>query len=199
MAWWAIAANVGMNLLSGSASYSADKAQYAARKAWQDYSNKMTRLSDAVSQNAITTNQIMAADNLADQALQIKRGGILASAQVESQAAAAGVKGRSVNQAMFDVQRNAAARESERQTAFKNTMLAFDQQRLNSAMTAEMNQDYSYIPKPRAASYLLNAAMQSASFAMNRNPGSDGSLGNIGGNGISILNPNIKGSFYQLS
>lgn len=195
--WWAVAANVGMNMLSAGQSYAADKAQYKASKAWQAYSNTMVRLSDAVNQNAITTNTLMAGDAFAEQALQIRKGGILASAQVETQAAAAGVKGRSVNQAMFDVQRNAAARESERQQSFKNTMLSFDQQRLQSSMSAEMQQDYSYIPKPKAASYILNAAMKSFSAYQSMSAGgSNGSLGSGGGG--SIQNPNITGTRYLL-
>jgi hypothetical protein len=195
--WWAIAANVGMNMLSAGQSYKADKAQYKASKAWQAYSNTMVRLSDAVNQNAITTNTLMAGDAFAEQALQIKRGSTMASAQVEVGAAAAGVKGRSVNQAMFDVQRNAAAREYERQQGFKNTMLAFDQQRLQSAMSAEMQQDYSYIPKPKAASYFLNAAAKSFDFASGFMGGGSGGSGG-GASGSSIPNRNITGTRFIL-
>lgn len=162
--WW-MAANAGLNALSGFMSYQGDKAQAKAQKAWQAYHNTMTELGNAVNQNAITTNELLANQAFADQAMQIKRGSIFAQAKVEVAAAAAGVKGRSVNQAMFDVQRNAASREYARQVSLKNAQLAFDQQRLQSSMSSALQKDYSYIPKPNAASYFLKAASSTFSTA----------------------------------
>lgn len=163
--WMALAAT-GLNFLSANESYKADKAQAKAQRAWQAYSNTMTRLSDSVNQNAVTTNQLMAQDAFASQALDLRKESFITQAKVETAAAAAGVKGRSVTQTMFSVQRNAANREAERAQQFQNTMLAFDQQRQNSTMTAAMNMDYSYIPKPKAATYFLNAAQKSMGYFM---------------------------------
>lgn len=163
--WMALAA-AGLNFLSANESYKADKAQAKAQRAWQAYSNTMTRLSDAVNQNSITTNQLMAQDTFASQALELRKESFITQAKVETAAASAGVKGRSVTQTMFGVQRNAAQRESERAIQFQNTMLGFDAQRQNSTMTAAMNMDYSYIPKPKAATYFLNAASKSISGFM---------------------------------
>ena len=175
--WWMLAAQVGMSALGAASQYSADKAANKAQRAWQQYSNTMLRLSDAVSQNAITTNQLLTQEGFANEALQIDKNSLFAQAKLEVSAAAAGVKGRSVNQAMFDVQRNAGAREYERQQSFKNANFAFDNQRLSSSMNAEMQQDRTYLPKPKAASYVLNAAAQVA--------GSQSFQGMFGGSGGS--------------
>lgn len=154
--------NAGSNFLSAFMSYNADKAMYKAKKAWQTYSNTMVRLSDAVSQNAITQNELMSQTALANQAIDMKRGNILTQARAEVSAAAAGVKGRSVNQVMVDINRNAAMQERQRQISWENANLAFDQQRLGSSMQAAMQQDYTYLPKPKLGQYLLQAGMNAA-------------------------------------
>lgn len=164
--WW-LAASAGLNLLSAASSYSADKAQAKAQQAWQAYTNKMVDLSATVSQNAITTNQLLAADAFTNQAFQLRQDSIFTRAKVEASAAAAGVKGRSVNLSVRQVLRNSAAREAERQESFRTTMLGFDQQRLQTAMSAAMQKDYSYIPKPKAASYFLGAAMNTFNSGVN--------------------------------
>lgn len=187
--WWAFAAQTAMNFIGAEASYQADKAQWKAQTAWKKYQNTMVNLSNAINQNAITTNEVLAQKAFADQALKIKQGGIITQARVEVAAAAAGVKGRTVNQAMFDVQRNAANRERERQDSFVAANLAFDQQRLQSSMSAAMQQDYTYLPKPKSATYYLNAAMNSLNSYM----GMQGSQGS-GGSGNSGFKP--SGNFY---
>lgn len=154
-----------MEFASGFMSYRADKAASKAQRAWQAYSNTMVEIGNAVNQNAITTNEILANQAFADQDIQIQKGGLMAQAKAEVAAASAGVKGRSVNQAMFDVQRNAADREYQRQVSLKNATLAFDQQRLQSSMSAKLQKDYSYIPKPSPVSYFLNAGQNTLDYA----------------------------------
>lgn len=151
----------GLNLLGGYGQYQADKASAKAAKAWQAYSNTMIRLSDAVNQNAITTNEILSQQAFADQAIGIKQSNILTTAQAEVSAAAAGVKGVSVDDVLLDINRNAANAENKRQNDLKASRLAFDQQRQSSALSAALQQDYSYIPSPKLGSYLLNAATKS--------------------------------------
>jgi len=151
----------GLNMASAFGSYQADKASSKAARAWQAYSNTMTRLSDAVNQNSITTNEILSNQASADQAIGIKQSNILTQAQAEVSAAAAGVKGVSVDDVMKDINRNAAVAENARQNDLAASHLAFDQQRRSSSMSAAMQQDYSYIPRPKLGSYLLKAAASS--------------------------------------
>ena len=157
MEWLAL----GANFLGGIMGYQADKASAKAAKALQAYNNTMTRLSDSINQNAITTNAVLAQDASAAQKLGLQRSQLQTESQLITSAAASETKGRSVNQAMFDIQRNGANREFERQQNLKNAFLAFDQQRLNSRMGATMAIDHSYIPKPNFMSYMLKAAMGS--------------------------------------
>lgn len=164
--WW-MAASAGLNALSAINQYGADKAKAKAQQAWQDYSNRMVDLSATVSQNAITTNELLSADAFTNQAMQIQRGGMLAEAQAKVSAAAAGVKGNSVNRGVTHVLANAASREAERQEQFRVAQLGFTQQRTQVAMSAAMQKDYSYIPKPQAASYFLSAASSFASQGSN--------------------------------
>ncbi len=153
--------SLGMNIAGGIMSYQADKAANKAARALQAYNNAMTKLSDSINQNAITTNSILTLDASTAVGTEIRKNAISTQAQIETSAAAADVKGRSVNQAMFDVMRNGANREFERQQNLRNSFLAFDQERLNSRMASNMQQDYSYLPKPNFASYMLNAAAKS--------------------------------------
>lgn len=141
-------------------SYGADKAQYTAQKKWQEYQNKMKDLSATVSQNALTTNELLAADAFLNQAFQLRKDSIFARAKVEVNAAAAGVKGKSVNRVMREIIGNSAARESERQEAFRVSMQGINQQRRQIEYDAAFAHDYSYIPKPNAASYYLAATQK---------------------------------------
>lgn len=168
----------GQSMLSSIQGYQAEKAQYKASMAWQKYSNTMIRLSDSINQNAITTNSIFAQDQSIFEEQQIQEGSIGALAQAEVGAAAAGVKGRSVNQSMLDIKRNAANRENERVINLRNQFIAFDQQRLQSRFSAEQSQDRSYLPKPSLASALLNGASKAAG-AYGKGGGSTPSFGEM--------------------
>lgn len=154
-----------LDLLGANMQYQADKAASKAKRAWQAYSNKMLDLSATVSQNNITTNQLLAADALTNQGFELKTDSIFTRAKVEASAAAAGVKGRSVNLAVRQVVRNSAAREAERQESFRTTMLGFDQQRMEVELSKTMQKDYSYIPKPKFASYFLSAVSKNVDQA----------------------------------
>lgn len=138
--------------------YGADKATAKASKAYQAYKNAMARISDATTQNVITENQIATNQAYGDQSVGIKQQNLLSVAQSEVSAAAAGVKGRSVNQVQLDINRSAALAERQRQNDMTNSNLSFAGQRQQSAQSAANAQDYSYIPTPKLGSYLLNAA-----------------------------------------
>lgn len=151
---------VGSKFLGGLGDYANAKAESKAKRAWQRYSNTMVRLSDGINQNAITVNEILASDASAQQAFDIQVGELQAGSSTEVAAAASGVKGRSVTAALYDVQRNANIAEARRQEELKNTYLSIDQQRISSAMSAAMQQDHSYIPKPNFFQTMLKSGME---------------------------------------
>lgn len=142
----------------GILGYQADKEQSKAQRVWQQYSNTMTDLSDAMMQNAITQNEIFAMEASTDLAQDIQIDVLQAEGAAEVAAAAAGVKGVSVRQVQFDIHRTASIAEGRRTRSLANQFLSFDQQRATSVMTAEMKKSHSFIPKPSASSYLLGTA-----------------------------------------
>lgn len=172
MAYEAISA--GLNLLGAGFQFLGAKREAATRRAWQEYNNKLTYLSNAMNQNAITENEILAQQAAADQALINKRGSIQAEGATEVSAAAAGVAGNSVNQALVDVARTSAMVESRRQIQYNNALLAFDQQRKQSSFSAFMQQDRSVIPEPNIGTALLGALSKSAPALLDRYFGDDG-------------------------
>lgn len=191
---WMLAAMAASNALSAASQYSADKAESKVRRAWQTYRNTMTRLSDAVSQNAITSNELLSNAAFARQAMQLQKATMATEGSAESSAAAAGVRGKSVNQVVLSIQRSSAEQERERQIQLETSWMASDQQRLNSAMSAAMQQDYSYIPKPKASTYFLGAAMKTATQGMSMGSGgSSGSAGSFGSIGSSLAAGNSFG------
>lgn len=157
-----------LNIAQAGLDYGADSAQSKAQRAWQEYSNKMTDLSASVSQNAVTTNQILAEDALTAQGLEIQSGGILTRAKLEAAAAGAGVKGKSINRGIRKAIGTASAREFERQERIKATLLAFEQQRKGIAISAAAQKDYSYIPRPKSAMYYLGALTKTVSYGIDK-------------------------------
>ena len=154
--WFAVAA--GLQVAGAMGQYSADKANAKAQKRIQEYRNKMANISNAINQDAITTNTTLAIQQSARQAVYMRRDELSTLGSTAVAAAAAGVRGRSVNATLVDVQRNAGFAESMRQRDLQEQFMQFDQQRLGSALSAVMNQDLSYIPKPSLGSYLMKAA-----------------------------------------
>lgn len=151
-----------------SLEYGADSAQSKAQRAWQDYSNKMTDLSASVSQNAVTTNQILAEDALTEQGIEIKTTSLLTRAKLEANAAGAGVKGKTVKRGLHQVISKASAREFDRQQRTAATLLAFEQQRKGIAISAAMQKDYSFIPRPKSASYFLGAFTKTIGYGIDK-------------------------------
>lgn len=152
----------GMNFLSAGFAYNADKAKAAAQKKWQTYSNTMVNISNALNQGVISQNESLAISQSVQEQVNIQRGGLITAAKSEVEAAAAGVKGKSVNQALLDIQANAASRQRTAEIDLNNKLLGYQQQRNQSNLDAVMQKDYSYIPKPSAGTYLLGAAMDTA-------------------------------------
>ena len=147
-----MAGQAGLGFLQG-------RQQAKAQKAWQRYRNTMTNLSAAGAVNSINSNEQIFRDTSTMEAIDIKKSFLESTASNAVSAAAAGVKGRSVNQVLFDVKRNADMAEGNRQIKYAQATNAFQQQRQNAAMSAAMQQDYSYIPEPSAIGALLGFGM----------------------------------------
>lgn len=169
---WALAA-AGMQVGSALMGYQADKATAKAQQAFQKYRNTMTQLSNAMTQNAITSNELIEMEASKREALQIQGNYQEAAGAVQVQAGSAYTAGRSVDRSMHELKLGAQMAESVRQENLINAWQGYDAQRKNAAMSAAMQQDHSYIPTPKLSSYLFKAA---ANIASGQASGSGGNL-----------------------
>jgi hypothetical protein len=156
--WTDLAISGGLDLLRQGIAYNDAKKAADSKRAWQAYKNTMVQLSDANNQNIITTNENLARANSVEQAFSISRSEYLTSAQAEVSAAAAGAGGRSTNDVLFDIERNATSAQARRQQDLRDQYLQADNQRNQSRFQAAMSTDYSPIPEPNPATYMLNFA-----------------------------------------
>lgn len=155
--WWMIAAQAAMGALSAADQYKKDKKAYEWNVKLQKYRNAMAFISDAQNQNAITTNTSLAIQTSALRAVSNQSEALRTRSTAIVNAAAAGVAGGSVAMAINDIDRQAATIEYNRREELQAQFLGFDQQRISSRMSAMMQQDYSYIPKPDKSSILMGA------------------------------------------
>lgn len=154
-----------LNLLSQGLNYRADKAQWKAQTAMKEYRNKMVNIANAINQNAITQNTTLTIQQSARQAVHMRKDELTTLGSTTVAAAAAGVRGKSVNAALVDVKRKAGLLEKQRTDDLEQYFLQARQQRLSSSLSAVQNQDLSYLPKPRFSTYLLRAGIQTAQQA----------------------------------
>lgn len=145
---------LGLDIISQVGSFIVQSRQAAADRKWQAYNNKMTRLQDAINQNALTSNERMRKEKKAVQLLQVQKSEGATVAKAEVSAAATGTVGRSVNMVIFDIKRNAA---TARQSIERDDEMADEQtdhQRMLSAMSAQMQLDLRSLPGPSAGTLL---------------------------------------------
>jgi hypothetical protein len=156
--WTELAISGGLSLLQQGMAYKDAKAAADSKRAWQSYKNAMVELSNSSNQSILTTNAGLARDASSDQAFNISRSEYLTSAQAEVAAAASGTGGRSPNDVLFDIGRNADYAQHRRKQDLEAQYLQIDNQRQQSAFQAAMSKDYSPIPEPNPATYMLNFA-----------------------------------------
>lgn len=154
-----------MSIFESVLRYSADKAQYKAAKAMQAYRNKMVNISNAINQNALTTNTTLQIQQSARRSVFQKRDALSVMGKTVVASAAAGVRGNSVNKSLVAVQRGAGLQEKQRQDDLSNFFLQVDQQRLSSTLSAVQNQDLTAIPKPSLSSYIFQDLYSNAKKA----------------------------------
>lgn len=152
--------------LAMGAKYLGDKAQNKAQKKLQAYKNKMTNIANSINQNTITSNTTLAIQQSAKQAVFMRKDELSSLGASAVSAAAAGVRGKSVNASLIKVKQNAAGLEKQRADDLQGYFYQATNQRLSSSLSAVQNQDLSYLPKPKLAGYLLDFAVQQGNKAM---------------------------------
>lgn len=153
---FAIAAGV-LSAVSGMMSYTSALTQYKNNKKIQEYRNKMANISNAINQNAITSNVIQAQIQSGTAAVKIQRQGAELAGEVSSQAAATGTVGNSVNMTVLAAKQQEAAAELDREDQMEATYTSAFHSRQQSAQSAAMQQDYTAYEKPNAMAYLIGS------------------------------------------
>lgn len=148
-------ANVGFNFVNTALGFMAQQARAKNLKAWQNYNNKMVRISGAVSQNAITLQQNMAKEAKLDQDYIIGLNENKAVGTAENNASASGTDGRSVRRQIFDVNMSAAMARQKNEDQFTKLIASTDQQRQNIAVSVALKQDNTPIQSPNIMQALL--------------------------------------------
>lgn len=133
---------------------SASKKAKSDRK-WQKYNNQLTQMQNAMNQNSITTNRLMARERTFNQKQQIDKSEKATYASAEAAAAASGTIGRSVNMVLFDINRNAATARGAADRDYQYQDMQQVNQSLSSQFDTATQLDLREITGPSAASLLF--------------------------------------------
>lgn len=145
----------GLSVVSQIGSFIVAGQKAESDRKWQEYNNKMTKLTAAQNSNTINTNAILRTERKAAQLFQIQKSELATKATAEVSAAAAGTIGNSVKLSEFDIGRNAALARSAVERDFEIQELGDQNQRLQNAMQTQANLDLRYLPSPTGATELL--------------------------------------------
>lgn len=166
--WTDVATQGALSGFKAIGSYITAKRQAKADKAWQDYNNKLTRMQDAMNQNALTTNENMLRERAARDKFNIEISKYKTTAAAEVASASIGAEGNSVDLVMLEISQNAARAQNEIETDADYQYMGIQQQRRSSKMQAEMQLDYTQIVKPSIASAVLGWGADTMMHKFNR-------------------------------
>ena len=157
--WKSLKSPAGMKAVAGISSgisdYMIGGIQADMQEAQQAHSNAMRSLSSAQQQNTVTLQEAQLQDKAArlGESLQIASMKDRGSAEVN--AAAAGVAGGSVQQALLGLKRSAIQAQDARMRNLSSEMMATQEQRSNIKLAAVMGEDISIIQRPSIGTALL--------------------------------------------
>lgn len=153
--WTDIGVQGALSGFKAIGSYITAKRQAKADKAWQEYNNKLTRMQNAMNQNALTTNENMLRERVTRDKYNIEISKYKTGAAAETAAASVGAEGNSVDLVMLEISQNAARAQHELDVDADYQYQGIQQQRASSRMQTEMQLDYTQIVKPSIASAVL--------------------------------------------
>jgi len=173
---------VDFGLVSSAIGGIADSAtrsiQAGMNEASQAYSNTMREISTAQNINAITLQQAALGDKSRRLQATLQQQSLKDRGAAEVGAAAAGVAGGSVDQALLGLRRSALNAQNARMRNLESGLFAADTQKKNIRLAGIMGEDISVIQRPSAASSLLGlGATLLDKFDNNQPKGSKGADG----------------------
>ncbi len=148
--------------------------QARTQAAWDRYNNAMSGIQAGQASNAISTNAANLRSQNARNRVSIEKSRLMAAAKVKAGAAAAGVAGRSVDDTLFDLGRNAGNRLHEQKIRFSASMAGIGQQKRSVAMQRQLSQKQ-ITQGPSLLGEIANGALDILGERVTA-PGSDGTL-----------------------
>ena len=121
----------------------------------QAYGNSMRRLSAAQQLNSVSLAEAQLRDKSARLSASLQQQSLKDRGAASVSAAAAGVAGGSVRQALLGLRRSAIGAQDARMRNLNSNLLAQDKQRKNIQLAAILGQDNTVIARPSAASAML--------------------------------------------
>ena len=172
---------MGLSLVSSWGQYQSASIKAKLDERIQAYRNTISKLSAARSLNAVTVNEARASDAATQAYLMIQQQSMRDQARQEVDAAAAGVKGNSVEMAARDLRASAGRARFAKKQQYNQQMSDMGAQRQSIAIAAITNQDIQVIPKPSIGSMLLGVGTNLLSIYDSNQPEGSRLLGPNGG------------------
>jgi len=146
--------------VSGLSNYMLGRTQAKMQESAQAHSNAMRRISSAQQQNTVTLQEAAIQDESTRLGVTLQEQSIRDRGAAEVSAAAAGVAGGSVDQAMLGLRRSAIQAQDARMKNMTAQLYATEEQRKNIRISGILGQDVSVIQRPSAASAMLGLGTQ---------------------------------------
>lgn len=150
-------AQMGLSIAGSIGEYATASTAAKVQKSIQDYRNTMSKLQEARAMNAVTVNEIRTMDESRRNDDLIQRTAIADQSQAEVNAAAAGVKGNSVDMIARDLKASAGRASYAQRRQVHQQLADMGEQRKSIAIGTVMNKDVQVIPKPSVGALLLGA------------------------------------------
>lgn len=147
--------NMGISAFGAIAENQTANIQADMKASAQAYTNTMRKISTAQSLNAATIQGVQLQDKARRLEVTLQQRSIQDMAASEVGAAAAGVAGGSVQQALLGLKRSALGAQNARMRNLDSELFAVDKQKQNIRLAGILGQDTSVIQRPSTASALL--------------------------------------------
>jgi len=146
---------IGNQIFGAIAGSAIDSVQYQMQTAAREHRAAMQQISSAMQQNSVVRNEANIRDRSQRLDLSIQQQAIKARGAAEVSAAAAGVKGGSVDMALLGLRRSAMNAQDARLQNTESAFQAAAEQRKNIELSTIFGKDISVLVPPSPASALL--------------------------------------------
>lgn len=161
---------MGQSLISNVASYGVSLQESKLAKSMQRYKQMMSDLSAALSQNAVTLNEIETSDKMTNAKLDLESKAMADQANYAVEAAAAGLIGQSIGLGSTVREADAARAGVSLQRSYDEQRRAFGAQRTQIELDRIYGKDISVISNPSIGGALFNAGTDLADVWDAHNP-----------------------------